>query len=152
VIINKFDPNPILVNINKLKPYRFVEDHTFQPILVKPSDFLLEESMEATHFDNLFNEELVATNHFGNLFVEESVQLNTKGLTTNNLIERKIDNNLSNLELVETSIIDLLKRKLVGNLLVSPNSVQSNDVSINLIIGVNFLRKICPKSCNFLQV
>jgi hypothetical protein len=23
VIVNKFDPNPILVNINKLKPYRF---------------------------------------------------------------------------------------------------------------------------------
>jgi hypothetical protein len=26
--IDKFDPNPILVNINKLKPYRFVEDDT----------------------------------------------------------------------------------------------------------------------------
>lgn len=26
--IDKFDPNPILVNINKLKPYRFVEDRT----------------------------------------------------------------------------------------------------------------------------
>lgn len=26
--IDKFDPNPILVNINKLKPYRFVEDQT----------------------------------------------------------------------------------------------------------------------------
>jgi hypothetical protein len=52
--INKFDPNPILVNIKKLKPYRFVEDHTFQPILVKPSEFLSKEPMEATHFDNLF--------------------------------------------------------------------------------------------------
>jgi hypothetical protein len=51
--INKFDPNPILVHI-KLKPYRFVEDHTFQPILVKPSDFLSNEPMEANHFDNLF--------------------------------------------------------------------------------------------------
>jgi hypothetical protein len=37
VTIDKFDHNPILVNINKLKPYRFVEDHTLQPILVKPS-------------------------------------------------------------------------------------------------------------------
>ncbi len=39
--IDKFDPNPILVNINKMKPYRFVEDHTLQPIIAKPSDFLL---------------------------------------------------------------------------------------------------------------
>jgi len=52
--IDKFDPNPILVNINKLKPYTFVEDHTFQPILAKLSDFLSKEPMEATHFDNLF--------------------------------------------------------------------------------------------------
>ncbi len=42
--INKFDPNPILVNINKLKPYRFVENHTFQPILTKPSDFLSKKT------------------------------------------------------------------------------------------------------------
>jgi hypothetical protein len=146
VIINKFDPNLILVNINKLKPYRFVEDHTFQPILVKPNVFLSEESVEATHFDNLLYEELVVTNHFNNLFIEELVQLNIKGLTTNNLIERKIDNNLSNLELVEMNINDLLKRQLVGNLLVSPNSVQSNDVSINLIIGVNFSRKLLKEN------
>jgi len=37
--IDKFDPNPILVSINKLKPYRFAEDHTFQPILIKPIIF-----------------------------------------------------------------------------------------------------------------
>ncbi len=54
MIIDKFDPNPILVNINKLKPYRFVEGHTFQLVLAKPNDFLSKESMEATHFDNLF--------------------------------------------------------------------------------------------------
>ncbi len=41
--IDKFDPNLILVNINKLKPYRFVEDQTFQPVLTKPNDFLLKE-------------------------------------------------------------------------------------------------------------
>jgi hypothetical protein len=40
VINDKFDPNPILININKLKPYRFVEDQNFQHVLVKPSDFL----------------------------------------------------------------------------------------------------------------
>jgi len=50
MIIDKFDPNPILVNINKLKPYRFAKDHTFQPILTKPSDFLSKEPMGLTHF------------------------------------------------------------------------------------------------------
>jgi hypothetical protein len=40
--IDKFDLNPILVNINKLKPYRFAKDHTFQPILAKPSDFFIK--------------------------------------------------------------------------------------------------------------
>jgi hypothetical protein len=37
MIIDKFDPNLILVNINKLKPYRFVEDQTFQPVVAKSS-------------------------------------------------------------------------------------------------------------------
>jgi hypothetical protein len=44
--IDKFDPNPILVNINKLKPYRFVKDNTFQPVLAKPSDMLPKEPVE----------------------------------------------------------------------------------------------------------
>ncbi len=52
--INKFDLNLISVNINKLKPYIFVEDQAFQPILVEPSDFLLEEPLEATHSNNMF--------------------------------------------------------------------------------------------------
>jgi len=54
VTINKFDLNIVLVNINKLKPYSFVEDQTLQPILVKPNDFLPKEPLEATHFDNMF--------------------------------------------------------------------------------------------------
>jgi hypothetical protein len=28
VIIDKFNPNPVLINTNKLKPYRFIEDQT----------------------------------------------------------------------------------------------------------------------------
>jgi hypothetical protein len=28
VTIDKFDPNPMLVNVNKLKPYKFIEDRT----------------------------------------------------------------------------------------------------------------------------
>jgi hypothetical protein len=43
VTIDKFDLNPIMVNINKLKPYRFVEDQTLQFFLVKLSELLLEE-------------------------------------------------------------------------------------------------------------
>jgi hypothetical protein len=50
--IDKFDPNPILVNINKMKPYRFVEDHTLQPIIAKPSDFLLNP--RKINWDKLF--------------------------------------------------------------------------------------------------
>jgi hypothetical protein len=48
--IDRFDPNPIPVNINS---YRFIEDHTLQLVLTKPNNFLLEELMETTHCDNM---------------------------------------------------------------------------------------------------
>ncbi len=38
--IDKFDLNSILVNINKLEPYRFVKDHTFQPTLSKLNNII----------------------------------------------------------------------------------------------------------------
>lgn len=38
VTIDNFDPNPVLVNMNKLKPYRFLDHNTLQRPLVKPSD------------------------------------------------------------------------------------------------------------------
>jgi hypothetical protein len=50
MIIDKFDPNLVLININKLKPYRFIEDQTFQPILAKPSDFLIKDFVEVKNF------------------------------------------------------------------------------------------------------
>jgi hypothetical protein len=53
---------------------------------------------------------------------------------------------LFNQKLFETSTRDLLKKQLVGKIPVRPNFVQNNDVSINLVIGVSFLRKECPKS------
>jgi hypothetical protein len=31
--IDKFDPNLVVFNINKLKPYRFVKDQTLQLVL-----------------------------------------------------------------------------------------------------------------------
>ncbi len=55
--IDKFNPNSILVNINKLKPYRFMEDQTLQLVLGKPSDFLPKEPVEVTHFNNLFTKQ-----------------------------------------------------------------------------------------------
>jgi hypothetical protein len=46
VTIDKFDPNPILVNINKLKPYKFIEDITLQPILANLSDLVVDEHVQ----------------------------------------------------------------------------------------------------------
>ncbi len=88
--MDKFDPNPVPININKLKPYRFIKDQTLQPILVKLSDFLSKEPVEVKYFDNLSNqqqveeiyfdnfskEEPVETIHPSNLFVKEPIQTN----------------------------------------------------------------------------
>jgi hypothetical protein len=52
---------------------------------------------------------------------------------------------LSNLELGETSISDLLKRQLVKNLPISFNSMQSNDILVNSITCVSFYRKYALK-------
>jgi hypothetical protein len=67
MIINKFNFNLVLININNLKPYRFIEDQTLQPILAKPNDFLSEELVEITYSDNLSNEEPVETIHSSNV-------------------------------------------------------------------------------------
>jgi hypothetical protein len=93
--IDKFDLDPILININKLKPYKFVEDQTIQHVLTKPNDLLPKK--------------IVETNHFGNLFIEELVKLHVRGLTTYNLIEKRTNYNLSNQKLVEEGTDDLLK-------------------------------------------
>ncbi len=45
IIIDKFDPNLILVNI-KFKPYRFIEDKTLQPILAKLGDLITNELVQ----------------------------------------------------------------------------------------------------------
>jgi len=46
VTIDKFDSNPIHVNINKLKPCKFIEDITLQPILANPSDLVVDEHVQ----------------------------------------------------------------------------------------------------------
>ncbi len=53
VTIDKFDPNALPVNINKLKPYRFIEDKTLQPVLVKPSDLVIDELVQTREPNSL---------------------------------------------------------------------------------------------------
>jgi hypothetical protein len=53
--IDKFNPNLVSININKLKPYRFIEDQTLQLVLVKLSDFLSKEPMEEKNSNNMSN-------------------------------------------------------------------------------------------------
>jgi hypothetical protein len=50
VTINKFDPNLVLVNINKLKPYMFIENKTLQPTLVKLGDLVTNEPIQTKDF------------------------------------------------------------------------------------------------------
>ncbi len=86
------------------------------------------------------NEELVEINHFGNLFIEKLIQFNIRGLTIDNLTKRRIDDDLSKLNLVQIGISDLLIRQLVENQLDIPYSTQSNDIPVSIIKGVNFLK------------
>jgi hypothetical protein len=53
IIIDKFDLNPVLVNINKLKPYKFIKDKFLQLILVKPSDLVTNEPIQTGELDSL---------------------------------------------------------------------------------------------------
>ncbi len=114
VTIDKFDPNPILVNINKLKPYTFLKDHTFQPILVKPNVLLLEEPVETNHYGNLFTKESVETNHFGNLFVEDLIGTHHFGdLFTKNLARIYQFSKIFIKELIKFQTKDMLVKYLV---------------------------------------
>jgi hypothetical protein len=54
---------------------------------------------------------------------------------------------LSKPKLVQMGDNDLLKRQLVKNQLVSPNFARNNNILINLITNVDFLKTICPKNC-----
>jgi hypothetical protein len=45
VTINKFDPNLVLININKLKPYKFIEN-TLQRVLAKSNDLVIDELVQ----------------------------------------------------------------------------------------------------------
>jgi hypothetical protein len=71
--------------------------------------------------------------------------------TINHLIKSKLDNNFIEPKLVQQGDNNMLTRQLVQNQFVSLHSVQSNDVSINLITCVDFLGIVYPKSCVILQ-
>jgi hypothetical protein len=43
----------MLVNINKLKPYRFIEDQILQLVLVKPSEVVIDELVQTKKIDSL---------------------------------------------------------------------------------------------------
>ncbi len=43
----------MLVNINKLKPYMFIENKTLQPVLVKPSDLVIDELVQTREPNSL---------------------------------------------------------------------------------------------------
>jgi hypothetical protein len=56
VTIDKFDPNPILVNINKLKPYIFIENRILQHVLANLSDLVIDEPIQTSELEPLFVE------------------------------------------------------------------------------------------------
>jgi hypothetical protein len=56
--IDKFDSNPILVNINKLKPYiRFINDNILQPRFAKPSDLTIKAFVQEELLESLLVED-----------------------------------------------------------------------------------------------
>ncbi len=69
VIIDKFDPNPVLVNMNKLKPYKFVDDNTLQPIVVKPSDMTTKVLVENETPELLLVEKEISQHVFSKLLL-----------------------------------------------------------------------------------
>ncbi len=103
----------------------------------------IKEPVEVTHFSNMFNEEQIKINYSNELFFEILVQLIIRGLTVDNLAESRTNYSFSNQELVEIGPKNLLKKQLVGKVLVSLNYTQSNDIFVNLITCFSFLRKIC---------
>jgi hypothetical protein len=46
VTIDKFDRNIVLINLNKLKPYKFIKEKNLQLVLVKPSDLVTYELVQ----------------------------------------------------------------------------------------------------------
>jgi len=86
----------------------------------------------------MFNEEQIEINYSNGFFFEILVQLIIRGLIVDNLAESRTNYSFSNQELVEIGPKNLLKKQLVGKVLVSLNSTQSNDIFVNLITCFSF--------------
>jgi len=63
-------------------------------------------------------------------------------MTINKLVEKRTTCNLSNQELIEKGTNNMLKKHLIEKVFVP---MQTNDVSVNLVIGVISSEKVCPK-------
>lgn len=100
----------------------------------------------------VFIKELIETNHSGKLFIEEPIKSHDEGIIVNKLVEKKTNCDLSNQKPIEEGTNNLLKMQLIKEVLISHIPTQTNDVSINLVIGVNFLKKVCPKGNVAFQV
>jgi hypothetical protein len=53
VTIDKFDPNLVHVNINKLKSYKFIEDKTLQHLLTNLNDVVIHELVQTKELEPL---------------------------------------------------------------------------------------------------
>ncbi len=100
----------------------------------------------------VFIKELIETNCYGNLFIEEPIKSHNEGIIVDKLVEKRTNYDLSNQEPVEEGTNNLLKMQLIKEVLINPIPVQTHDVSINLVIGFNFLKKVCPKGQVAFQV
>ncbi len=79
ITIVNFDPNPILININK-KPYKFIADKKLQLVLAKPNDQIIDELVETIFFEPLLVEnkifELVDFELIINNLIDGNISIN----------------------------------------------------------------------------
>ncbi len=88
---------------------------------VKYSNYLYnEQHVEEIYYDNLSKEEPVEAIHSGKPF-----QSSIRDLVTNNSTEKKLDNDLFELKLVQLGDNDLLTRQLVENQVFTPNCARN---------------------------
>jgi len=99
----------------------------------------------------LFTKEPIETNHFGNFFTKELVESHIGDMIVSKPVKKRTSYNLSNQEPIEEYINNLLKKQPVEKVFINPILAQTNDVLINLVTCVSFLKKVCPKGCNVFQ-
>ncbi len=107
-------------------------------VLTKSSDLLPEESIETNNYGNLFTQKSVVLDIPNNLFIKKLVKTHLGGLPLDNQMRKQTSYDLSNQKLVEGGFANLLERYLIEGIHVKIIFAQTNDISINLIAGVNF--------------